>query len=130
MPGAASTRGGAVPARSSAVRIASSPGARGGRLPPTIRARACGLRTNAPYTPEWFCDVLAGFLQDACGPRPLVGGHGAGALLALEAIAAGAVRPEKLILMPSPLHARPVQGPLERAGRVIIRAGAVPGCDR
>jgi pimeloyl-ACP methyl ester carboxylesterase len=87
-------------------------------------------RPRHPYTPEWFCEVLAGFLQDACGPRPLVGGHGAGALLALMAIAAGAVRPEKLILMPSPLHAQPVQGPLERAGRVVIRAGAIPGCDR
>src|SRR6476661_449168 len=47
-------------------------------------------RPRHPYTPEWFCEVLAGFLQDACGPRPLVGGHGAGALLALRATAVGA----------------------------------------
>jgi pimeloyl-ACP methyl ester carboxylesterase len=32
--------------------------------------------------------------------------------------------------MPSPLHANPVRGPLERAGRVVVRAAAVPGCDR
>jgi pimeloyl-ACP methyl ester carboxylesterase len=83
-----------------------------------------------PYTPEWFCEVLAGFLQDACGPRPLLGGHGSGAVLALKAIAAGAVRPEKLVLMPSSLHAPAPRGPLERAGRVVIRAAAVPGCDR
>jgi pimeloyl-ACP methyl ester carboxylesterase len=87
-------------------------------------------RPRHPYTPEWFCEVLAGFLQDACGPRPLLGGHGSGAVLALHAIAAGAVRPEKLVLMPSSLHAAPVQGPLERAGRIVIRAAAVPGCDR
>jgi pimeloyl-ACP methyl ester carboxylesterase len=87
-------------------------------------------RPRHPYTPEWFYELLAGFLQDACGPRPLLGGHGSGAVLALKAIAAGAVRPEKLVLMPSALHAKPVLGPLERAGRVVIRAAAIPGCDR
>jgi pimeloyl-ACP methyl ester carboxylesterase len=87
-------------------------------------------RPRHPYSPEWFREVLAGFLQDACGPRPLLGGHGAGAVLALLAIAAGAVRPEKLVLMPSPLHAAPDRGPLERASRVVIRAAAIPGCDR
>jgi len=83
-----------------------------------------------PYTPEWFCEVLAGFLQDACGPRPLVGAHGAGAVLALRAIAAGAVAPGKLVLMPNPMHRPPEQGALERAGRVAVRAAVVPGCDR
>jgi pimeloyl-ACP methyl ester carboxylesterase len=87
-------------------------------------------RPRHPYTPEWFCEVLAGFLQDACGPRPLLGGHGSGAVLALKAIAAGAVRPEKLVLMSSALHGTPAEGPLERAGRVLIRAAAIPGCDR
>jgi pimeloyl-ACP methyl ester carboxylesterase len=43
----------------------------------------------------------SGFLQDACGPRPLVGGHGVGAQLALRAIAAGALKPARLVLMPS-----------------------------
>jgi pimeloyl-ACP methyl ester carboxylesterase len=83
-----------------------------------------------PYTPEWFVEVLAGFLLDACGPRPLVGAHGAGAVLGLKTIAAGALTPEKLVLMPSPLHARPREQPLERLGRVIVRGAAVPGCDR
>jgi pimeloyl-ACP methyl ester carboxylesterase len=87
-------------------------------------------RPRHPYTPEWFGEVLAGFLADTCGPRPLVGGHGAGALLALRTIATGALTPEKLVLMPSPLHARPREQPLERLGRVFVRAAAVPGCDR
>jgi pimeloyl-ACP methyl ester carboxylesterase len=87
-------------------------------------------RPKHPYTPEWLVAVLAGFVQDACGPRPLLGAHGAGALLALRAIATGAVRPERLVLMPNPMHRRPVEGPLEKAGRVIVRAAAVPGCDR
>ena len=87
-------------------------------------------RPRHPSTPEWFGEVLAGFLADTCGPRPLVGGPGAGALLALRTIAAGALVPEKRVLMPSPLHSRPQEQPLERAGRVIVRAAAVPGCDR
>jgi pimeloyl-ACP methyl ester carboxylesterase len=87
-------------------------------------------RPRHPYSPEWLAAVLSGFLQDTCGPRPLVGGHGAGALLALRAIAMGALVPEKLVLMPNPMHRRPVQGPLERTGRIIVRAAAIPGCDR
>jgi pimeloyl-ACP methyl ester carboxylesterase len=87
-------------------------------------------RPRHPYTPEWFTSVLAGFLQDACGPRPLVGGHDAGALLAVRAIAAGSLKPSRLVLMPSPLHRRPERSPLERCGRAIMRAAVVPGCDR
>ena len=68
-----------------------------------------------PYTPEWLSAVLAGFLYDACGPRPLVAGHGAGAQLALRALAGGALRPSKLVLLPNPMHARP------RAGRARAR---------
>jgi pimeloyl-ACP methyl ester carboxylesterase len=87
-------------------------------------------RPRHSYSPEWFTDVLAGFLQDACGPHPLVGGHDAGALLAMRAIAAGSLRPAKLVLMPSALHHRPERGTLERVGRVVVRAAVVPGCDR
>jgi pimeloyl-ACP methyl ester carboxylesterase len=87
-------------------------------------------RPRHAYTPEWFTDVLAGFLHDACGPRPLIGGHDAGALLALRAIAAGSLRPAKLVLMPSALHRRPERGTLERVGRAAVRAAIVPGCDR
>jgi len=61
-------------------------------------------RPKHPYTPEWFTSVLSGFLQDACGPRPLVAGHEAGALLAVRAIAAGTLKPSRLVLMPSPLR--------------------------
>jgi pimeloyl-ACP methyl ester carboxylesterase len=87
-------------------------------------------RPRHPYTPEWMAAVLAGFLHDACGPRPLVAGHGAGAQLALRAVAGGALRPSKLVLLPNPMHARPELSALERAGRVVVRWAIVPGCDR
>ena len=29
-------------------------------------------RPRHPYTPDWLTDVLAGFLQETCGARPLV----------------------------------------------------------
>jgi pimeloyl-ACP methyl ester carboxylesterase len=87
-------------------------------------------RPRHPYSPEWLTGLLAGFLHDACGPRPLIGGHDVGALLAVQAIAAGALRPSKLVLMPSSLHHRPQRSPLERGGRAIMRAAAIPGCGR
>jgi pimeloyl-ACP methyl ester carboxylesterase len=87
-------------------------------------------RPRHPYTPEWLTSVLAGFLRDACGPRPLVGGHDVGALLALRAIADGSLRPSKLVLMPSVLHRRAERGTLERVGRGAVRAAVIPGCDR
>ena len=43
-------------------------------------------RPRHPYTPEWFAEVMAGFCRDVCGPRPLVGGHDAGALILLRAV--------------------------------------------
>ena len=49
-------------------------------------------RPRHPYTPAWLAEVMAGFCRDVCGPRPLVGGHEAGALLLLRAIAAGLER--------------------------------------
>src|SRR4051794_33615895 len=87
-------------------------------------------RPHHPYTPEWMAEVLTGFLHDACGPRPLVGAHGASALLALRAVTVGGLRPAKLVLTPNPMHGRPVQSPLQRSGRVIVRAAAVPRRDR
>ena len=42
-------------------------------------------RPTHPYSPDWLTEVLAGFLADTCGPRPLVAGHGVGAQLALRA---------------------------------------------
>jgi pimeloyl-ACP methyl ester carboxylesterase len=87
-------------------------------------------RPRHPYTPAWFAEVLAGFLADVCGPRPLVGGHEAGAVLLLRAVADGHLAPGRLVLMPSCLHRAPERSPAERAGRVVIRAAALPGLDR
>jgi pimeloyl-ACP methyl ester carboxylesterase len=83
-----------------------------------------------PYTPAWLAEVLAGFLEDACGPRPLAGGHEAGALLLLRAVADGRLTPGRLVLMPSPMHTAPQRPPAERVARVVVRAAAVPGVDR
>ncbi len=87
-------------------------------------------RPRHPYTPEWLTAVMAGFLADTCGPRPLVAGHGVGAVLALRAVASEQLRPAKLVLLPNPMHTRPAAGTLEKAGRVFVRAAVVPGCDR
>ncbi len=32
--------------------------------------------------------------------------------------------------MPNPMHTKPERGGLERAGRIVVRAAVVPGCDR
>jgi pimeloyl-ACP methyl ester carboxylesterase len=87
-------------------------------------------RPRHPYSPEWLTAVLAGFLADTCGPRPLVAGHGIGAVLALRAAASEQLRPAKLVLAPNPMHTKPVAGALEKVGRLVVRAAAVPGCDR
>jgi pimeloyl-ACP methyl ester carboxylesterase len=69
-------------------------------------------------------------VHETCGPRPLLGGHGAGAQLALRAVADGALQPAKLVLLPNPMHTRaPVSG-MERAGRVAVRLAVIPGCSR
>src|SRR5215210_2079938 len=72
-------------------------------------------RPRPPYTPECLAEVMAGFCRDVCGPRPLVGGHEAGALILLRAIVTQQLHPAKLVLMPSPLHRRPERSGLERA---------------
>ncbi len=87
-------------------------------------------RPRHPYSPEWLTSVLAGFLADACGARPLVAGHGVGAVLALRAVLAEQLRPAKLVLLPNPMHTKPAARGLEKAGRIVVRAAAVPGCDR
>jgi pimeloyl-ACP methyl ester carboxylesterase len=84
-------------------------------------------RPRHPYTPEWLAEVLAGFLADTCGPRPLVGGHEIGALVLLRAVVTRQLVPGRLVLMPSPMHRHP---PRRRAVRAMLRAGAVPGLDR
>ncbi len=87
-------------------------------------------RPRHPYTREWLAEVVAAFVRDTCGPRPLVGGHDLGAELLLGAVATGQLQPAKLVLMPNRLHR-----PAERtapwpAWRLAARAGAVPGLDR
>jgi pimeloyl-ACP methyl ester carboxylesterase len=87
-------------------------------------------RPRHPYTLAWTAEVLAGFLRDACGSRPLVGGHDVGALIVLEAMLEQGLRPGRLVLMPSTLHRRPERSPVERAATRLVRAAAVPGLDR
>jgi pimeloyl-ACP methyl ester carboxylesterase len=87
-------------------------------------------RPNHPYSPDWVIELLAGFVHETCGPRPLLGGHGVGAQLALRAIAGGALQPAKLVLLPNPMHTKPPRSPMEKAGRVAVRVAVVPGCDR
>ena len=87
-------------------------------------------RPRHPYTPDWLAEVMAGFMRDVCGPRPLVGGHDAGAMILLRAIVTGQLTPGRLVLMPSPMHRRPERDRLERAAGLALRAAAVPGLDR
>jgi pimeloyl-ACP methyl ester carboxylesterase len=87
-------------------------------------------RPRHAYSPGWMIDVLTGFLREACGPRPIVGGHDVGALLLLRAIALGKVEPGRLVLMPNSMHHKSVRHRLEGTVRALARAGAVPGLDR
>jgi pimeloyl-ACP methyl ester carboxylesterase len=85
-------------------------------------------RPRHPYSPAWLAEVLAGFIRDTCGPRPLVGGHEVGALLLLRAVLSRQLTPGRLVLMSSCLHRAP------RRQEWGVRAGAhiaaVPGLDR
>ena len=85
-------------------------------------------RPRHPYSPEWLAEVLAGFVRDTCGPRPLVGGHETGALLLLRAVLSRQLTPGRLVLMSSCLHRPPLRP--ERAARAGARVAAVPGLDR
>ena len=87
-------------------------------------------RPRHPYTLDWFADVMSGFAADVLGPRPLVGGHDAGAEILLHAIARGSLEPKRLVLMGSRLHAPPQNARLRTAWRLAAGAGAVPGLDR
>jgi len=87
-------------------------------------------RPRHPYTIDWFAEVLAGFAADVLGPRPLLGGHDAGAEILLHAVATGRVAPRRLVLMPNRLHLAPQRPRLRSAWRMAARAGAIPGADR
>jgi pimeloyl-ACP methyl ester carboxylesterase len=84
-------------------------------------------RPRHPYTREWVVEVLAGFIREACGPRPFVGGHDVGAALLLRAVASNQLTPQKLVVLPAALHRRTERG---RAVRLAARAGVVPGLGR
>src|SRR5215217_3629426 len=87
-------------------------------------------RPRHPYSPDWMAEVIAGFCREACGPRPLVGGHDVGALILLRAVQTRQLTPGRLVIMPSALHRRPARHRLERIVLGAARAGAVPGLDR
>jgi len=86
-------------------------------------------RPRHPYTPDWFAEVIAGFAAEVLGPRPLMGGHDAGAEILLHAVQRGLLRPSRLVLMPNRMHAPPTQGKLRGAFQAAAGAGAVPGLD-
>jgi pimeloyl-ACP methyl ester carboxylesterase len=87
-------------------------------------------RPRHPYTLDWFAEVMGGFAANVLGPRPLIGGHDAGAEILLHAIETGRLRPGRLVLMGSRLHAPPQDARLRAAWRLVATAGAVPGLDR
>src|SRR6202171_6550464 len=86
-------------------------------------------RPRHPYTLEWFAEVLGGFAAEVLGPRPRIAGHDAGAEILLHAVLAGHLRPARLVLMGSRLHARPERPLMRAAWRVATSAGAIPGLD-
>jgi pimeloyl-ACP methyl ester carboxylesterase len=83
-----------------------------------------------PYTLDWFAEVLGGFAADVLGPSPLIGGHGAGAEVVLQAVATHRVRPRRLVLMSNRLHAPPERARARSAWRAAMMTGAIPGFDR
>jgi len=85
-------------------------------------------RPRHPYSPDWLAEVIAGFVRDTCGPRPLVGGHETGALLLLRAVLSRQLTPSRLVLLSSCLHRPPLRS--ERAARAGAVAASVPGLDR
>lgn len=87
-------------------------------------------RPRHPYTPDWFAGVMAGFCADVCGPRPLVGGHGLGAEILLRATTSGALRPSRLVVMPTNLHRPPERRRARGAWRLVTSGAVVPGVDR
>lgn len=87
-------------------------------------------RPRHPYTIDWFAEVIAGFADDVLGPRPLIGGHDAGAEILLHALYARRLRPRKLVLMPSAMHRAPSHPRLRSAWRLAASTGVVPGLDR
>jgi pimeloyl-ACP methyl ester carboxylesterase len=86
-------------------------------------------RPGHPYTPDWFAEVLGGFVAEVLGPKPLLGGHDAGAELLLHATLTGRIRPERLVLMSNRLHLPARHRAQQAAWRAVTQAAALPGLD-
>lgn len=85
---------------------------------------------DRPYTRDWFVATTSEFCTAVAGPRPLVGGHGIGGELLLRAVLADTLRPSRLVLTPTRLHGPRGDRRRDRARRLALRAGALPGLDR
>jgi pimeloyl-ACP methyl ester carboxylesterase len=83
-----------------------------------------------PYTLDWYAEVLGGFVAEVLGPRPLLAGHDAGAEVLMHGVLTGHIRPARLVLLPSRMHAPPAHPKLRSTWRWTARAAAVPGLDR
>ncbi|HKE81889.1 MAG TPA: alpha/beta hydrolase [Solirubrobacteraceae bacterium] len=83
-------------------------------------------RPRHPYTLDWLAEVIAAFCRETAGPRAIVGGHELGALILLRSLELNLIEPERLVLMPNPLHRPAPRAPWRAAARL----GAVPGLDR
>jgi pimeloyl-ACP methyl ester carboxylesterase len=87
-------------------------------------------RPGHPYTLDWLTEVIAGFCLEAGGPRARLGGHDLGAELLVRAVTAGALSPERLVVMPTRLHRRPEHPRRLALWRAASRPAALPGLDR
>jgi pimeloyl-ACP methyl ester carboxylesterase len=87
-------------------------------------------RPRHPYTIEWVAELMAGFFADVLGPAPPLVGHGAGAEILLRAVAAGAVAPSRLVLMPNRLHFPPAAPRRRELWRLLTVTGSLPVLDR
>jgi pimeloyl-ACP methyl ester carboxylesterase len=83
-------------------------------------------RPHHSYSHEWLASVLAQFCTDTCGTRPLVGGHGLGAELLVQAVAREQLTPKRMVLMPNRLHDPRAAG---GGWLTAARLGSVPGID-
>jgi pimeloyl-ACP methyl ester carboxylesterase len=83
-----------------------------------------------PYTLDWFAEVLGGFVAEVLGPRPILGGHDAGAEILLHGVMRGEIRPRRMVLMPNRMHGPSAHALLRRTWRWATIPAAVPGLDR
>jgi pimeloyl-ACP methyl ester carboxylesterase len=87
-------------------------------------------RPRHPYTLDWFAEVLGGFAAEVLGPRPLLGGHDAGAEILLHAVLTGRTRPARVVLMSNRMHLPPAHARMRAIWQSTACAAAVPGLDR